>query len=127
MPATCPVTPPPTVVFACHSSSPRSYSPSPGMASTVVVTNKAATPSRSSQPASLLLASKAQRPSQRAIPNPDRKPIWNPGKAPSGPVSILLSYKDATVYIYRNGTQIGQSPVGISGPANLPEGVFYAT
>ncbi len=92
--------------------------------STVVVTNKAATPSRSSQPASLLLASKATRPSQRAIPNPDRKPVWNPGKSPSGPVSILLSYKDATVYIYRNGVQIGQSPVGISGPADLPEGVF---
>ncbi|NOY00873.1 MAG: L,D-transpeptidase, partial [Verrucomicrobia bacterium] len=92
--------------------------------STVVVTNKAAIPSRSSQPASLLLASRAKPGSQTAIPNPNRKSEWNPGKSPSGPVSILVSYKDATVYIYRNGIQIGQSPIGISGPADLPEGVF---
>ncbi|MFK5924389.1 MAG: L,D-transpeptidase [Verrucomicrobiota bacterium] len=92
--------------------------------STVVVTNKAAKPSRSSQPASLLLASRAKAGSAPAIPNSDHKSTWNPGKSPSGPVSILVSYKDATAYIYRNGIQIGQSPLGISGPANLPEGVF---
>jgi len=92
--------------------------------STVVITNRVATPSRSSQPASLLLASRAKPGSQRAIPNPDRKPVWNPEKSPSGPVSVLVSYKDATTYIYRNGIQIGQAPIEISSPANLPEGVF---
>ncbi|MCF6312487.1 MAG: L,D-transpeptidase [Verrucomicrobiales bacterium] len=92
--------------------------------STVVITNKAAKPSRSSQPASLLLASRSKPGSAPAIPNPDRKATWNPGKSPSGPVSILVSYQDATAYIYRNGIQIGQSPIGINGPANLPEGVF---
>jgi len=92
--------------------------------STVVITNRAATPSRSSQPASLLLASKPKPGSQLAVPDPERKVVWNPGKSPSGPVSVLLSYKDATAYIYRNGVQIGQAPIGISGPADLPEGVF---
>jgi len=92
--------------------------------STVVVTNKAAKPSRSKLPASLLLASRAKPGSQRAVPNSDHKPVWNPHKSPSGPVSVLISYKDATTYIYRNGIQIGQSPIGISGPADLPEGVF---
>ncbi len=92
--------------------------------STVVITNRAATPSRSSQPASLLLASRPKQGSQLPIPNPEHKVVWNPRKSPSGPVSVLISYKDATAYIYRNGIQIGQAPIGISGPANLPEGVF---
>jgi hypothetical protein len=70
-----------------------------------------------------LLASRAQRPDDRAIPEPTGKVVWEPGKSPSGPISILVSYADSTVYIWRNGVQIGQSPIGIAG-SNPPEGVF---
>src|SRR5262245_19424216 len=45
--------------------------------------------------------------------------VWQPDKAPEGPVSIILSAADGAAYIYRNGVEIGRSPVagleGISG------------
>jgi len=37
---------------------------------------------------------------------------WAPGKAPKGPVSIIVSGADRAVYIYRNGVEIGRAPVG---------------
>ena len=92
--------------------------------STVVITKKGTQPSRSSRPADILLASKASAAQDRAIPEPTGKIIWEPGKSPSGPFSILLSYADRTVYVWRNGIQIGQSPIAIAPGANPPEGVF---
>jgi hypothetical protein len=38
--------------------------------------------------------------------------VWQPEKAPEGPVSIVLSTADGTVYLYRNGVEIGRAPVG---------------
>ena len=92
--------------------------------STVVITKKNAQPSRTGRPADILLASKTSVPENRAIPDPSGRIIWEPGKSPSGPFSILLSYADRTVYVWRNGIQIGQSPIGIAPGANPPEGVF---
>jgi hypothetical protein len=34
---------------------------------------------------------------------------WNPEKSASGPVSLLVSSADKTLYIYRNGVQIGRA------------------
>ena len=69
-----------------------------------------------------MLASKANQPANRAIPS--GRVVWEPQKSASGPFSILLSYADRTVYIWRNGIQIGQSPIGIEAGAQPPEGVF---
>src|ERR1700726_264357 len=38
--------------------------------------------------------------------------VWTPEKAPKGPLSIIVSAPDGAAYIYRNGIEIGQSPVG---------------
>ena len=38
--------------------------------------------------------------------------VWNPGKAPTGPVSIIVSSADDAAYIYRNGVEIGRASVG---------------
>jgi len=90
---------------------------------TVVITKKNARPSKTSKPASILLASKGPA-SERAIPDPDGKVVWNPHRSPSGPLSVLLSYADQTIYIWRNGILIGQSPIAIRPGAQPPEGVF---
>ena len=34
---------------------------------------------------------------------------WNPDKSPSGPVSVIISSADKTVYVYRNGMEIGRA------------------
>ena len=45
--------------------------------------------------------------------------VWQPEKAPKGPVSIIISAADGAGYIYRNGVEIGRAPIrglrGISG------------
>lgn len=92
--------------------------------STVVITRKRSNPSRSSRPANILMASRAAGESNKAIPDPEGRTIWNPGKASSGPISILLSYGDRRAYVWRNGVQIGQAPLGVAPGANPPEGVF---
>jgi len=37
--------------------------------------------------------------------------IWRPQAEPTGPVSIIVSRADHTVYVYRNGVEIGRAPV----------------
>jgi hypothetical protein len=36
---------------------------------------------------------------------------WNPDKSPTGPVSVIASSADKTVYVYRNGVDIGRAGV----------------
>ena len=90
--------------------------------STVVLTSKKTTPSKSAGPASILMDSEARDPADKSVPK--GKVVWEPNKSFHGPISILLSYADKTVYVWRNGVQIGQSPVGFSADLTLPEGVF---
>ena len=91
--------------------------------STIVITKKRSTPSKSASPASILMKSEARQAENRAIPTGEV--VWEPQKSPHGPISILLSYADKTVYVWRNGVQIGQSPVGFEAEdQTLPEGVF---
>ena len=91
---------------------------------TVAIIRKGAIPSQSGRPADVLLASRASRSQDKAVPNPQGRVVWTPGKSTSGPFSILVSYADCTAYVWRNGIQIGQSPMGIAPGANPPEGVF---
>ncbi len=94
------------------------------MGATVVVTKKAATPSASDKPASILLASNVA-PGSRPAPELVGKTLWEPNRSSSGPVNFLLSGKDRSIYVYRNGVLIGQSPVGIRNPGKpIPAGVF---
>jgi hypothetical protein len=37
---------------------------------------------------------------------------WNPDKAPTGPVSIIVSTADRTGYVFRNGEEIGRAAIG---------------
>ncbi len=91
---------------------------------TVVVTRKASRPASSKKPASILLASNVDpgsRPSAQLV----GKSIWDPGRSPAGPVNFLLSGADRTLYVYRNGILIEQTPVDIREPEiPIPSGVF---
>jgi hypothetical protein len=50
---------------------------------------------------------------------------WRPERSLEGPVSLLLSTADRTLYVYRNGVEIGRSAIGLSSPgSSLAEGVF---
>src|SRR4029077_16177493 len=52
---------------------------------------------------------------------------WDPDKSPTGPVSVIVSSADKTVYVYRNGVEIGRA--GITNPqvvSPLNDRVFSA-
>src|SRR5881296_1993101 len=36
---------------------------------------------------------------------------WDPNKSPTGPVSVIVSSADKTVYVYRNGVEIGRAGI----------------
>ncbi|MEM9018261.1 MAG: L,D-transpeptidase, partial [Verrucomicrobiota bacterium] len=89
---------------------------------TVAITQRSRYPSESETPASLLLSTNVD---QDSFPIPNRQPFWDPNKSPSGPVALLLSLGDQTLYVYRNGILVGQAPIGIA-PGNepIPGGLF---
>jgi len=91
---------------------------------TVVITKKYAKPSTTNKPSSILLSSKVD-PGSRPAPALVGKTIWDPARSPSGPVNFLISGKDMSIYVYRNGVLIGQSPIGLLEPQKpIPAGVF---
>jgi L,D-transpeptidase catalytic domain len=49
--------------------------------------------------------------SQESEPEAAGKFDWNPNKSPSGPVSVIVSSADKTVYVYRNGVEIGRAGI----------------
>src|SRR5205809_942672 len=52
---------------------------------------------------------------------------WNPDKSPSGPVALIASSADKTVYVYRNGVEIGRAGIPNSDVvAPLNDRVFSA-
>jgi hypothetical protein len=72
------------------------------LGSTVIIADNNSAPSITTKP-SLLFS-----PHVRANANA----VWTPEKAPKGPISIIVSAPDGTTYVYRNGLEIGRSPVG---------------
>jgi lipoprotein-anchoring transpeptidase ErfK/SrfK len=42
---------------------------------------------------------------------------WEPGRSPSGPITIVLSTHDRQLVMLRNGVRIGQSAISFDGPA----------
>lgn len=75
------------------------------LGTTVIIADNKSGPSLTTKPGILL----AGKPGEVAAPGGFH---WTPEKAPSGPVSIIVSGADRAVYIYRNGVEIGRSPVG---------------
>ena len=74
---------------------------------TVIVTDEKVAPGETSRPG-LLLSGKTG----------ERRPLlagssfmWEPEKAPDGPVSILFSSADDQAYIYRSGIEIGRAAI----------------
>lgn len=93
------------------------------MGATVVIAKKNSQPSQSFTPANILMKSTPASENDRA--KPKGRMIWNPEKSSTGVIGILLSYADKTMYVWRDGVQIGQSPFGYDFGSEAPvEGVF---
>jgi len=55
-------------------------------------------------------------------PAPDSDPAsWHPERAPSGPISIVISAADQRAVVLRNGIVIGETPVAVRGPVTGTE------
>jgi lipoprotein-anchoring transpeptidase ErfK/SrfK len=51
--------------------------------------------------------------------------VWQPEFSPTGPVTIIISAPEQTLYVYRNGVRIGRSTVSTGTPGHItPTGVF---
>jgi hypothetical protein len=51
--------------------------------------------------------------------------VWKPEVSPSGPVVIIASVPEQTLYVYRNGIRIGRSTISSGKPGHhTPTGVF---
>jgi hypothetical protein len=74
------------------------------LGTTVIIADNRSSPSQSTQPG-LLFSGKTGATQATGF-------VWDPEKAPKGPVSIIVSGLDRVVYIYRNGVEIGRAPVG---------------
>src|SRR6266702_3924511 len=67
------------------------------------------------------------RSGEESEPIPHGQFEWNPDKSPSGPVSLIVSSADKTVYVYRNGVEIGRAGIPNSDVvAPLNDRVFSA-
>jgi hypothetical protein len=49
---------------------------------------------------------------------------WNPERSASGPVTMVVSAADKTIYVYRNGNPIGRASIEIAGQEALGNHVF---
>ncbi len=90
---------------------------------TVVVGNdKTPTPHLASNPG-LLLAPADFKPGMLR-PLAQNEYDWNPERASSGPMTIVVSAGDHAIYVYRNGTPIGRAALDISGRGKLGNQIF---
>jgi hypothetical protein len=86
------------------------------LGTTVIIADNRSAPSHFTQPG-LLFSGKNGATQGGGV-------LWAPEKAPSGPVSIIVSGKDRAVYVYRNGVEIGRAPV--SGLERLSGSYVYS-
>ncbi len=49
---------------------------------------------------------------------------WHPERSEKGPITMVLSSADHTLYVYRNGNPIGRASVEVSGRSSLGNHVF---
>lgn len=73
---------------------------------TVIIANTHSAPATTVHPG-LFFSQKGQE----SEPITAGKFDWNPDKSLSGPVSVIISSADRTVYVYRNGVEIGRAGI----------------
>jgi lipoprotein-anchoring transpeptidase ErfK/SrfK len=91
-----------------------------GMGTTVIVSNRGTDPDEMIYPGLLAPGGEEEAP---LAPGESE---WTPEKAPEGPVTLLLSREDRTLYVFRNGFAIGRCRVIIDRPL-LPLGDIIFT
>ena len=74
-----------------------------GIGSTVIIADHKSAPNHTVRPG-LLFSGKTGTAAASGF-------VWTPEKEPKGPVSIIVSAVDRTIYVYRNGAEIGRAPV----------------
>jgi hypothetical protein len=72
---------------------------------TVIIADEKSAPRTTTNPGLLFAGAEGNAPPAGSV-------VWQPEKAPEGPVSIVLSTADGAAYIYRSGVEIGRAPVG---------------
>ena len=77
---------------------------------TVVITDDEQLPQVAPPPTVL-----RQNPNLKASAVSAEGTFWQPERAPSGPVSIVVSTADKRLLVLRNGVEIGSAPVAING------------
>jgi len=73
------------------------------LGTTVIIADQNSATSTTTNPG-LLFSGKRESP-------PGADFFWEPEKAPKGPVSIIISTRDRTGFVYRNGVEIGRAPI----------------
>ena len=69
---------------------------------TVIIADSNSAPQHTLQPGLLF--------SGKTGTDPKNNFTWDSAKAPAGPLSIVVSTADRSVYVYRNGVEIGRAP-----------------
>ena len=50
---------------------------------------------------------------------------WHPERAPTGPVSVVVSGADRQIWVFRNGAPLGHAEIAVDDPGyQLPRGIF---
>ena len=75
---------------------------------TVIIADNNSAPSHTTRPGALFSGTTGG-PGQ---PVPEGRFVWTPEKATKGPVSIIVSARDGTAHVYRNGVEIGHAFIG---------------
>ena len=89
-----------------------------GKGCTVIVTDSGRPPKETEHPSYLLTANTGGK-AGRKLASEDFR--WNPEEAPSGPISIIFSAKSQSVFVFRNGIEIGRAHV--HGIDSIPDGI----
>lgn len=74
------------------------------LGTTVIICDETSAPSTTSNPGLVLAGTKGAAAPAGTV-------VWQPEKAPTGPVSVIITAADQAAYVYRNGVEIGRAPV----------------
>src|SRR5437588_3241491 len=88
----------------------------------VVGDGKTPTPHLAANPG-LMLAPKDFTPAMLR-PLAQQEYDWQPERSPEGPITIVVSSSDRSIYVYRNGNPIGRAALEVSGRDRLGSHIF---
>lgn len=90
---------------------------------TVVVASAKTTPSSVVHPAMLAPVTAGGQPQPPVAQDQDY--VWDDTVASDGPISILVSTADRTVFVFRNGIQLATARLAVAEPARIGGSVLY--